>query len=351
MKIKAKIYKKSRSKKWTLNYIDPKSNKRIRKSFVTQKSAQIYLTELSNVVVLKKRDRDGGKKNLDQIISKYLALYPESSFVKVPSYTGYFQKEFGSRIPKTITPSELRDWLIKTKLEKNYSLKSLTNMKGQLQVIFRYMKREGFVAANPFKKIIVRGRSDFYRRDKLSQDDMKLILESLYYYSPYFLYRFIYIMYYTGITKAELVDIKREHFNLKSRQISIVSPRAGFVRSVVIPDHVANMLKGIPSTTEYLLCNRLGRKIDPNHICRYLVRFKTRYPLTPKFNLDDIRNAFAFHFLERGGTMLELSIMLNHSRLDDTVRLYGRPRKVFWADQTATDQEIASADWAVQVID
>lgn len=351
MKIKAKIYKKSKTNNWTLNYIDPKTNKRIRKSFKTQKSAKLYLEEFSNGIILKRRNREGDKKTLNDIIDVYLQNYPKSNFINVKSYTEYFREEFGNRIPKSITPSELRDWLVKIKSRKNYSLKSISNMKAQLQIIFKFMKREGYVASNPFKKIIVRGRSDFYRRDKLSQDDMKIIFENLYYYSPYFLYRLAYITYYTGISKAELVLIKKEHFDSISRKINIVSPKAGYVRSVVIPDHVANMLKSIPKRTEYLLCNRLGRKIDPNNIRRYLLRFRERYPQTPKFNLEDIKNAFAFHFLERGGSMNELSVILNHSRLDDTVRLFGRPRKVFWADSTATDEEISTADWAIQVID
>jgi integrase len=351
MEIKAKIYQMTSTQKWTLNYIEPKENKRIRKSFSTKKSAHIYLEELSSSLIQKRRTRENDKRSVNFIIDEYLALYPGSSFIKVKMYVTLFKAEFGRASPKKITPSLLRDWMIKIRTEKNFSLKTLSHMKSQLQVIFSYMKREGYVPANPFKKITLKNRVDYYRRDKLSQDDMKNILENLYYYSPYFLYRFIYVMYYTGMTKQELVDLGHEHFNYTERRINIVSPRAGFVRSIIISDHVAEILHGQPRRNEYLLGNRLGRKIDPNNICRYLIRFKIRYPDTPEFNVDNIRNASAFHFLERGGSLKELSEMLGHSSLDNTVRLYGRPRKIFWSGEAATDQEISAADWGIEVTD
>jgi integrase len=220
MEIKAKIYQMTSSQKWTLNYIEPKENKRIRKSFPTKKAAMIYLKELSSSLIQKRRAREGDKKTINSIIDEYLALYPGSEFIKVKIYVKLFRAEFGEMNPQKITPSLLKDWMIKIRTDHNFSLKSLGNMKGQLQVIFRYMKREGHVATNPFKKIQIRNRVDFYRRDKLSQPDMKTILENLYYYSPYFLYRFVLIMYHTGMAKQELVDLKHEQFNYGERRIN-----------------------------------------------------------------------------------------------------------------------------------
>jgi integrase len=351
MEIKAKIYQMTSTQKWTLNYIEPKENKRIRKSFPTKKAALVYLDELSSSLIQKRRTREGDKKIINYVIDEYLAIYPGSSFIKVKLYVIYFKEEFGKVNPKAITPTLLKDWMIKIRAKYNLSLKTLSHMKSQIQVIFQYMKREGYVAANPFKKITFKNRVDYYRRDKLSQDDMKKILENLYYYSPYFLYRFVYVLYYTGMTKQELTDLGHDHFNYRERRINIVSPKAGFVRSIIIPDHVAEMLKGQPRRNEYLLGNRLGRKIDPNNICRYLLRFRIRYPDTPEFNMENIKSASAFHFLERGGSLKELSDMLGHSSLDSTVRLYSRLRKVFWSGEAAADQEISAADWGIEVID
>ena len=351
MKIKAKIYKKTATGKWTLNYIAPKTKKRIRKSFQTKRAASVYLTELQNSLIQKKRDRDQNRITLGEIMDHYVKCYPQTLFLKVQFYVDLFRKKFNKANPKTITPTILQTWMIEIRKEYDFSLKTLGNMKGQLQAIFSYMKREGHIASNPFKKITFRGRVDFYRRNKLSQDDIKIILENLYYYSPYFLYRFIYVMYYTGMSKAELVNLKHEHFHYKTRRINIVGPKAGFVRSFQIEDHVAELLHGQPKRNEYLLTNRLGRVIDPNHICRHLIRFRERYSNTPKFNMENIRNAFAFHYLERGGSINDLSVMLGHSNRDHTVRLYGRPRRIFLENKAATDQEIMAADWGIEIVD
>lgn len=350
MKLTAKIYKKSSTGKWTLNYLEPKTSRRVRKSFNTKRAASVYLIELQNSLTLKKRSRSADKVQMKDVIEEYLNKYPRTSFIKVKLYSDLFKKRFDKTDPKKITPTLFQEWLISLRKEHNFSVKVLAAIKTQTQVIFSYMKREGYIATSPLKKIRFRSRVDIYQKNKLSQQDMKKIFENLYYYSPYFLYRFIYVMYYTGMKKQELVDLKWEHFNDKEKRINIVSPRAGFVRSFSIEDHVAELLRGQPRRNEHLMTNRLGRVIDPNHICRYLVRFRERYPDTPNFNMEDIRSAFAFHYIERGGSFTDLSVLLGHSSRDITVRLYGRPRRIFSQGEAATDEEIMSADWGIQVV-
>jgi len=236
------------------------------------------------------------------------------------------------------------------RIEHDYSLKTLGNIKSQIQTIFTYMEKEGMIASNPLKMIKFKNRVDVYKKNELSQAGMKKILENLYFYSPYFLYRFVYVMYYTGMTKQELVDLKHEHFDYGGRTINVIHPKAGYTRSIQIEDHVAEILKGQPKRNDYLLTNRLGRKIDPNHICRHLIRFRERYPDTPNFNMDSLRNAFAFHFLERGGSIEELTKMLGYSHRDHTVRQYGRPRRIFQSKAPATKEEIQAADWGIEVV-
>ena len=321
MKIKAKIYKKSNCDKWTLNYIEPKTQKRIRKSFITKLMAIQYLESMQDSIIQKKRDREGHRMTMGEVIDLYYEKHPTSKFFYVKYQTKLFKEQFGKQIPKEITPYELRDWLLEMRVKHDLSMKSLSEMRLNFQTIFRFLKREGYCTENPFKRLKFRNRVDFYRRDKLSQSDMKLILENLFYFSPYFLYPFVYAMYHTGMSKQELVDLKHEHFNHEERRINIVHPRVGFVRSFQVDQNVVGILRSQRKTCDYILTNAYDRKIDPNLISRHLVRFRSRFPELPDFNVDNIKLAFGFHYLERGGKVEDLSLILGHSSRDITVSI------------------------------
>ncbi|MFA5583654.1 MAG: hypothetical protein WDA09_05520, partial [Bacteriovoracaceae bacterium] len=102
MKIKAKIYRKSATGKWTLNYIESKMGKRVRKSFSTKRAASVYLNELHNSLIQTKRNRDQNIVKLGPIIDSYIKKYPESSFLKVKLYLDLFRKKFDNENPKKI---------------------------------------------------------------------------------------------------------------------------------------------------------------------------------------------------------------------------------------------------------
>ena len=149
----------------------------------------------------------------------------------------------------------------------------------------------------------------------------------------------------------ELLQLKHEHFNQIERRINVIHPKVGFLRSFLIDSSLVGLLKGQKKTSNYVLTNSKGRKIDPNLITTHLARFKDAYPDIPSFNIEAIRSAHSFHFLEKGRSMEELSSKLGHGSKDFTISLYGRPRRVFSTKEAATDDEIKSADWGIQVIE
>lgn len=346
--IKAKIYKLSKSQKWVLNYVEPKTGKRIRKRFERKRNAVLHLSELQNGKIQEK-EVILDKTTLKEIIENYLKLYPTSSFTKVKKFYNLFFQRFKDTHPKSITPEVLRDWLIKVKIENNYSLKSIKCLMDQIQVIFRYMVQVGYIAESPVKKITIRNRADFFHRNKLSQDNIKVIFEHLFYYSPYFLYRLFYLMYYAVLTKREIAHLKWEHINFKENRINIINPKSGFVRSFQISDELIKFIDSFPQRSEYLLTNRLGRKIDTNLIARQLINFRERYPNAPHFTCDDIRNAAGIHFIERGEKMENLKMILGHSDIEITKRLFSAPKKKFLTQTSANLEEIQLANFGIEV--
>ena len=347
--LKPKIYRLKAQDNWTLAYIHPETKKRIRKRFTTKRDATIHLNDLVNTFIREEENFLKGE-TLNDIIKKYTEKYPVSLFFKTKKISSQFVRDFGHFHPKAITTYMLRDWFLKVKEEQNVTMKSLSQYRVELKTIFTYMKRYGYLSESPMDKIRIKTRIDVFRSNHLSKEELAEILEYLNYMSPYYLYRFVSMIYLSLMTKMEIIELKWEHVDLQRKVISIIHPRAGFVRHMEISNEVEKIIKMQPKRNEYVFTNRYGRKINADNFHRNLIRFRELFPHIKFFNLDHVRAAGAFHFIDNGGTYEELCIKLNHAHRDITRRLYGPPAKKFYTANAATEEQVLAADWGVEIV-
>tara|TARA_Y100000768_G_scaffold371583_1_gene338443 strand:+ start:5429 stop:6484 length:1056 start_codon:yes stop_codon:yes gene_type:complete len=347
--LKPKIYKLKNQNNWTLAYIHPETNKRIRKRFPRKKDATVYLQELSYSFI---QNRENFLKNdkIGLLIEDFSKKYPETIFYKTKKVADLFIKEFKNYRLNDLTPFALKNWFIKIRKQENYSLKSLANYQYQIGAFFGYLVRKGYIAESPIKKLKFHHRIDIYKRNCLSITDVELIFEHLFYMSPFFLYRVFKVMYFTRLTLREITDIHWDHVDLIRNSISIINPKSGFVRYVRIEPELIKIIETFPKTNKYLLVNRYNKKIDHTLVGRHLMRLRATYPKLVYFNSDIFRDTAGFHFLERGGTLKELKNNMGHSDVEITKRLFTEPKKKFYSQTQVTKEETLSDDWGIEII-
>lgn len=287
MEIKFKIYKKSKSNKWTLNYIHPDTDKRIRKSFLRRRDALTYIEDFKNQYI-QNRELIVSGKTINVTCTEYLSKYPESKLTKTMSILSLFLDHFGDVEPHKIDTKDIKTWLLDLKEKKNLTFKSISNYKGQINVLFKYLLREGYISTNPCEGYKVPYRGSLELNKVLSPNELSLIFENLFYYSPFFLYRFLWLMFKLDLTKNQLCEIKWSHVDFESRKLNVVAPRASHIMSIDLDNEVFKFIQAIPRRNEYLLTNRLGKKVDRNLICRRILKFREQYPNTPRFGVEEI---------------------------------------------------------------
>lgn len=347
--LKPKIYRLKAQDNWTLAYIHPETKKRIRKRFPTKRDATIHLNELVNTFI-REEENFLKRETLNDIVQEYAKRYPTTKFFKIKKVVNRFMQEFGNYHPKEITPYMLRDWFLQFMKEEDSSLKAMSNYRTQLKTIFTYMKRYGYQSESPMNKIRFKTKMDVFRSNHLSQQEIAEIFEYLNYMSPYYLFRFISMIYHSLMTKMEIIELKWEHVDLQRRIISVIHPRAGFVRNTEITDEVLKIIQLQPKRNEYVFTNRYGRKINADNFHRNLIHFRELFPHIKFFNLDNIRAAGGFHFIEKGGGFEELRKRLNHDHIDITKRLYSPPKGDFYVASAATKEQILAADWGIEIL-
>jgi len=69
----------------------------------------------------------------------------------------------------------------------------------------RYLVREGYMSSNPLDEIVMNPQKE--SKSYLSQQEVREILEHLFYFSPYLLYRLFWLMYWTLLSRKELCEI------------------------------------------------------------------------------------------------------------------------------------------------
>lgn len=284
MEIKYKVYKKK--DKWVLNYIHPTADKRTRKSFERKKHCYVFLEELKNMFV-EQKENQFSQKTLKELSIKYIEKYPETQLTKTRFVYNDFISQFGDQFPIDIRSDELVRWLNRFKKLNRLSTKSISNYKAQLNTIFKYLKRHGYIKESPLDKISIHPQKEQGRL--LCQNELDLIFENLFYFSPFYLYRFFWLMFELNLSKFELCEMKWEHIDFQSRLINVNNPRTGHLRSIELAPQVEKFLAAMPKRCEYVITNRFGRKVDRNNISRRILILIDRYPNTPYFSTYDFK--------------------------------------------------------------
>lgn len=311
--IKVKIYRLKNQKSWTLAYIDPSSEKRIRKRFKTKKEALDFQEGLKYESVTATKVKYSAH-TINELMDKYLNLYPgvAKSYFFI-SYKDIFLNEFGNLHPVKITPTHYRNWLIQTYKDKNWSLKTLIRFKHLFSGFFKFLITIDMIGISPSKKVVILQRNLQINKNKLSQDDMKRILQNLSYMSPYFLYPAIYLMYYGLLERHEVCALKWKNVDFKNHKLHIIQSKLGHVKIVDVPEHLTKYIKCLPKRSEFVLTGRYGKQVNGNTLSSNLSKYRVNYGEEIDFRDSDIKIAGGFHFLENGGSIIELSKRLNHA--------------------------------------
>ena len=146
---------------------------------------------------------------------------------------------------------------------------------------------------------------------------------------------------YTGLRRGELVALRWGDVDLRRRTITVrralsgseeaSSTKSRRARQVPIPDQAEAALKRLlvrrdfTSAEDYVLANRLGRRLDPSALRRRFERARDAARLE-KLRFHDLRHTYGSLLVAAGVDLVTIKAVMGHSRITTTERyLHARP--------------------------
>lgn len=235
--MKYKIYRKDSG--WRLQYTDIEGKRR-RKNFKTKRDASVYVEDLKSITV-------------DVVITHKTIREHYSDEFKSSQFISYFLDKFGDLKAHELSSTELNEWLIKYQTDRNLKRKTMYEYRYTINPFFKYLISIKAINKNPMDKC------KFKKID--SSKYTPEYMEALFYYSPYLLWRLIWLEKETGLSRKAICNLKWSD-DLDRFE-----------------SHVKMFINLLPRRCEYVLGNYKAKKIDCNLVSRRMREFEKNISL------------------------------------------------------------------------
>lgn len=265
---------------------------------------------------------------------QYLQFQKRYSVHTVTSYKNDLQSffhftevNFGETELADVKPIYIRSWLAEMK-EQGYASKTLNRKISALKSLFKYLMRQGIVTSSPMGTIIsprVPKRLPQYVEAK----DVEILFTYVEFPETFEGLTdklILALLYYTGIRKAELINLKDIHTDTAQSQIKVYG-KGGKERIIPLNSSVCTLVKayrvakkgiGNSINTVNLLVNHDGRPLEPRNVYSRVKKYLSMITTIDKKSPHILRHSFATHLTNNGADINAVKELLGHSSLAAT---------------------------------
>jgi integrase/recombinase XerD len=208
----------------------------------------------------------------------------------------------------------------------------MENLKANVSPFFEFLVDTNIIRENPFAKVVIpRGKSN-KKHEKLTEAEIKDLLERVKAASPNLIYPVVYFLAQTAARLGEARDLKWDQVNFENGTIHFLQTKNGQDRLIQMSAQLADFLKNHPKTCDYVFVNIQGEHWRVPQYRKQFQNVRAEIGFGKHWTNHGFRHSFAFNYLRQGGDMRQLQYILGHLKLEMTVDLYG---KITPADITA----------------
>ena len=209
-------------------------------------------------------------------------------------------------------------------LHKKNRKSTIARKLSAIRTFFRYLVREGFMAANP-GDLVSTPRQEKYLPTTLSVDEAFTLIDSVNKVDRLSLRdrAILELLYSCGLRISELtgLDVGKVDFG---QELVRVTGKGDKERIVPVGQHALNALRayleerGVPGDQEPMFLNRLGGRLTARSIQRHLKKQLLQANLLKNATPHALRHSFATHLLDGGADLRAIQELLGHASLSTT---------------------------------
>ena len=246
--------------------------------------------------------------------------------------------ERGDALRRAIDPAEIDSLAIRAFVadlhRRGIARSSIARKLATLRSFFRYLCREGVLAANP-AKLVSTPKLPKRLPAYLTVDEVDRLLASSGEKDPPGArdLAILELFYASGIRLSELTGLDLRDVDIREGLVR-VKGKGGKERIVPVGSKAMTAMRcyldrrselnqgskrGIPEPVALFL-NRQGGRLSPRSIARIVLKYLNRSGLGPKITPHGLRHSYATHLLQAGADLRAIQELLGHSRLSTTQR-------------------------------
>lgn len=253
-------------------------------------------------------------------------------------FLAFLSEDFLAKDPKTIDPTEVDPLAIRSFLaaqtKRGLSRRSQGRALAAVRGFFRWLAREGIVAANPAQGVRTpKAPKTLPRHLRPGEIESLLAAPDV---NETFGHRdraMLELLYATGLRVGELVSLDWSDLDLSARTLRVIGKgnkerMVPFNRAAesALRDWLARWepladparLAVDPSEAEPVFLSSKGRRISDRSVRRILDRHVAAASLAAGVHPHTLRHTFATHLLENGADLRAIQELLGHSSLSTT---------------------------------
>lgn len=323
--LKVRIHKLGNGRFQTC-YLDPKTGKKRRNQFDTQKDAKEHQRDLEMRYSTLGISAFSNER-VGTLLKMYLEKFPDSKIKRNKDVFRSFVDKFGSHRISQLTTGDLKEWLFSLQRERNLSIKTVAGYRTQINHLFYFLQGENILSQNPLEKIKLRLSVPPKRpRVVLSVEEVEQLLSNAKTFSPNVLHPYLYTLAHTGMRRGEALKLMREDIDFKTGLIHLRETKNGKERFVKMATQLEAFLKEFLAShmSDQAFPNGKGEKFGREQFTRLLAKFRHLFPMEKDWTPHALRHSLAYNFLKAGGNMYQIQAILGHRHLETTVDLYGQ---------------------------
>lgn len=255
---------------------------------------------------------------LSELIQDFLELHAKHS--KITWETDEkrlraIKRHFGDVLVHEITAARLEEYRV-SRLGEGASKSTVNRELSLLKTAFNKAIEWGKISDNPIKKIKFYSEKENARTRYLDQDEKVRLLTAC----PIPTKRIVFFALNTGMRQGEILGLRWKDIDYKANVIAIKHSKAGRPRYVSMNTELTEMLKSMPSVSEYVFGSGDSSGQPKWGLYHNFFERAVRQAKIADFCFHDLRHTFASDLVMKGADLKTVSELLGHATMRMTER-------------------------------
>ena len=265
---------------------------------------------------------------------EYISLEKKSSEHTMKAYQAnliafesYLKSEQSQGGIETASYGEIRAWIV-TLIQSGNSSRTVNRKVSALRSYYKFQLSIKKIGVSPLKE-----HRALKTQTKValpfSQDEMKNLFEGNIFPDTYIgsmTRTLIQLLYFTGIRRSELIDLKVKDIDFPKGLLKVLGKRNKERLVPLLPeiqDHLKMLLKSqedlkIVREADFFFVNLKGKKLSISFVYQCVKKHFSKVSTKTKRSPHVLRHSFATHLLDQGADLNSIKDLLGHSSIAAT---------------------------------